>query len=128
MSRRKPTERKYISLLEAARRIGIPSSTLCDWRKLHPLYAPAVRGIPAQDSPERRIKRPFTWFHVEQVRLIERVVIGNLPLDTAWGEWKIIRDGVGRRPFVPNLKRPRSRAGSRPSRSRAGGRGEGVRA
>ncbi len=94
MSERTRAE-QYVGLRRAAERLGLDASQLCRMRRAHPLYEPAICGLPGV------VGSRTTRFHREQLRLIEGVLVGNLDLDTAWLEWQVIRNQIGRKPALP---------------------------
>ncbi len=104
----KPRAEQYVGLRRAAERLGLDASQLCRMRRAHPLYEPAIRGLPGVAGSTT------TRFHPEQLRLTEGVLVGNLDLDTAWLEWQVIRNQIGRKPVLPEKTQGGSTQGQQP--------------
>ena len=83
------TDRPYLSLSQAARRLGLDPSQLSRAAKQHSLYQPAVRGLPLGNG--NPLGTRIVRYHVDQVRTIERVLLGVIDLETGWLEWQIKR-------------------------------------
>lgn len=80
---------RYLSMTQAAERLGLTVSQLSRAARAHELYAPAIRGMPlgANVPLGARLVR----YHVEQVAIIERVLLGTTELETGLLEWKVFR-------------------------------------
>jgi len=88
---------QFLSLTAVARRLGMAKSELCRLRHQHPLYAPAVSGVPGSTKKVggRSVGTRLTRFHVRQVELIEGVLVGAVELETAWLKWQVFRGKMG---------------------------------
>ena len=103
---------RYLSLRRAAREVGIDPSQLSRLWKAHPLFIPAIQGLPGV------VGSTTTRFHREQVRLIEGVMVGNIDLDSAWLEWRVVKQQIGMKPIEPESDRGRARGNGAKARTR----------
>jgi len=85
-------EPHYVNQSQAARRLGLDKSVLSRLARAHPLYAPAVTGIPGANNLGTQTVR----YHRDQLALIEAVMLGTMELETAWLEWQVRRREIGR--------------------------------
>ena len=87
-----PAESPYMNMTQAAARIGFSKSELSEAAKEHPLYAPAWRGIPTGKATS--FGKGVTRYHVLQLEIIERVLLGGEDLETAWLRWQVARNKI----------------------------------
>lgn len=94
---------RYVNLSRMLRGFGLSRAAFAPLRRKHPLFRPAFQGLPGDGAPHG-VKT--LRYHVEQVRLIEGVLIGNVSMEDAWIEWQAIRGQIGRQPLsLPGRKR-----------------------
>jgi len=89
----KTVESPYLNMTRAAARLGLSKSQLSEAARAHPLYAPDVTGIPTGRNANLGVR--LTRYHVEHVRIIERVLLGMEALETAWIRWQVERNRIG---------------------------------
>jgi len=99
-------EPNYIPLGRIARRFGVSAGHFARLADAHPLYAPAIKGIPGADPATRIGQRTRLW-HSDQLRIIEGVLVGTLDIETGWAEWQAIRARIGLKPQGIRGKAPR---------------------
>jgi hypothetical protein len=86
-------ESPYMSMTQAGVRLGLDASQMCRMAKLHPLYAPAITGIPG--NGQTNLGTRLTRYHVRQVAIIEQVLLGLTDLETGWLAWQVERNRMG---------------------------------
>ena len=85
-------ESPYMNMTAAARMVGLCKSQLSEAAKEHPLYAPDFRGIPTGSNSSLGVN--VTRYHIEHVRIIERVLLGAEDLETGWIRWQVKRNQI----------------------------------
>ena len=83
----------YMSQARVARYFGMEPTTLRRLGQQHPLYRAAVQSVPTGQAVSR-LGTMMKRFHVEQVKIIERVVLGQMDLETGWLQWQVTRNRV----------------------------------
>ena len=89
----KSREPMYWSLSRTAKYFGMAPTCLSRFGHQHELYKPAVEKVPTGNAASK-IGEKTTRFHVEQVKIIERVLLGVTDLETAWLEWQVRRNRI----------------------------------
>jgi len=76
----------FVTQAAASRRLGVSVGTLRRAAKASALYVPACRGLLGAGLCGRR-----RWYHAEQLRLIEDVMLGRVALALAEARWAVFR-------------------------------------
>jgi hypothetical protein len=84
-----------VSLRQAAERLGLDPAVLSRAARAHPLYAPDVRGVPTGQETTIPLGKRIVRYHVDHVRIIERVLMRLVDLETGWLEWQVERGRMG---------------------------------
>ena len=90
-----PSPPAFLSRSAAARYLGTSRTTLQRLEDIHPLYAPAVHGVPG--SGRSAVGSGLVRYHREQIRLIEAVLVGGMDPDEAHLRWEHTRLSLGRK-------------------------------
>ncbi|HUX15024.1 MAG TPA: hypothetical protein VMW52_01040 [Phycisphaerae bacterium] len=93
----------YVTLREAARRLGLSASTLRRLGWCDGLFAPAVEGVPGLIAGlpcYEGIGSRITRYHVEQLRFIQAVLLREMNIEEAALRWnttkkRLAAEGVG---------------------------------
>ena len=97
----KSIEQAWLNQTAAARYLGISPSMLCKLAKQKGgVYAP-TRGLPG--VPEAKVVR----YHIEQLRLLDRVSLGELSLADADQCWEVRRQRLAMGESTKALSRER---------------------
>jgi hypothetical protein len=92
-ARQEAAEPRLLSAGRSARRLGLSRRQLGRLAEEHPLYAPAVRGVPGAEGPVGTRTRAY---HRRQLELIEAVLVGAMDLEEAHLRWQVEQADIGK--------------------------------